>query len=335
MCSDRLRRDGRNRTALLQRARAWVELGHLDQAVGDLQEVLALNPEDGATYRAVGELLTRGGELEEASEFFVAALQMDDEDREAQERLFAVQLQLAIEELLAEGVVDAPSSATQVSERTRLAAAPWRAPTAPIEPERSHGLGAPRDVHEAPHRAAQPFGSSRLRADGSAASAAPSWPARRRPTRVGLAEALAAPPQPIGCRAPTSPIGEAGSRSSRHRAATAPVERTRASTSPGAPRHDRAAPPLRRAPTSDGFRERTFAARRVPTAPLSGEEGAPECEIYDESGLLVASLVSAGALTTDDLQVAVEHQRAVGGALPDVLLELGYVSLQELEQVRS
>jgi tetratricopeptide (TPR) repeat protein len=252
VCCQQLELGQEEGALLLLRARAWIALGQPAQAIDDLREVLRLDPQCGAAYRALGRLLMSSGDLAAARAAFVGALsQGAGDDREARAQLAAVDAALAMEAAL--------SAEAAELEEALAAALDGAEEDDPEDDVRSDGV--PRLA-----RSASPW-LQRLPTQpmGRASTSAAGWRAPTMPLELSghAVRPLARHAGGSLRRAPTQPMERAASTTAPWRAPTLPVVRgvghRRATT---APFH-------RRAPTLDDGEP--FGVRAV-TSPLPRSE---------------------------------------------------------------
>lgn len=245
VCCQALERAPGEVPLLLQRARAWIALGRITQAVEDLRDALALDPLCGSAYVVLGRMLAQRGELLAARRSFLGALRLNPRDALARRELDAVEAALIGEEaeVLEEALVgDSPvCAAGTIPPRHRLATQPmgraatggaWRAPTMPLPHRAERSARAPRvdGTERTSSRESEVESSSKSRAVSRALL--------RRAETAPLTRSRAA--SHAGHATHASHTGHAGPG----RAATAPFQR-RAATVPayGSPIVVRAAEP--------------------------------------------------------------------------------------------
>lgn len=229
VCCQALERAPGEVPLLLQRARAWIALGRISQAVEDLREALVIDPLCGSAYVVLGRLLAQRGELLAARRAFLGALRLYPRDALARRELDAIEAALIGEEaeVLEEALVgDSPVCASgTIPPRHRLATQPmgraatggvWRAPTMPL-PYRAERSARAARVDETERAAAR-----ELDAEPSAKSRAVSRALLRRAETAPLTRSRAASHAgPAGHVAHGGQAAHAGPS----RAATAPYHR--------------------------------------------------------------------------------------------------------------
>src|SRR5262245_33621939 len=83
LCRDGLERFPAYATARLILAKALLDQGHADAALGEVRTILDTNPRDPQGHRFASELHRRAGRLEQAVAHLEQAVQLDPEDRES------------------------------------------------------------------------------------------------------------------------------------------------------------------------------------------------------------------------------------------------------------
>jgi hypothetical protein len=325
VCTEALELRPTDAGLLFERARAWAALRRLDQAQGDLRELLRLHPRCGQAYRMLGQLLARSGKLATAREAFRRALQLNSGDLLAREQFLEVESKLAARIL-----------------RERLVAEQ----STPHREARSRRLGAEPAADGLPEPLEEVFATTRRIVIDPTAEAQPSMPT---PVRAKTSRSRAS--SSSSRRAATANGGHSGSSSSLRRAGTVPMvhasgdsgairpaeirhcETTRPISLPGATTtharaststRDRAStsPMLGRPATIPGVSPHGRAPGRAHTSSVPREPEPPGFAEY---------LVSAGVLSVERLRSALDHQRATGVTLATAVVALGLASPQRME----